>query len=182
MSEFSNFYDFQNENATAKVALHIDIGVIKFSDSHPQRYIHWYKIPDYSLQVIHVGFVLAKNNFFFDVLDKNVQKMLSAGLIDPIINDCVQFVPFKFVQNESTIFTLNSLSFGFVIWFGCIGICMVVFLAEIIIQMPRKWLKKRPIMKARISKDAATQTEFNQKEIEEFVAILFKTIDKNIKK
>lgn len=184
MSEFYKLYNSQNENATAKIALHIDVGVIQFNDANPQRYIFWHNIPNYSLQVLNVGFVLTHNNFFYDILNQMVQKLLSAGLIDKIIYNCVPFVPYKFSSNKLIVFDLKSLSFGFVIWFGCIVICLTVYLLEVMTLM---WSKTKISMNERKSKknnrkDATTQTDVNQDEIAQFVITLFTTIDKNISK
>ncbi|CAG9811045.1 unnamed protein product [Chironomus riparius] len=129
--EFSRLLDTQHQNASAKIALHVDIGTIQFKDNKPQKYILWHKIPDYSLQVVHAGFVLKPNNFFFEVLDKTVQKLISAGLIDKIIKNC-DGRDFEADEEEAQIFSLDNLSFGFVICLGCIGICFIVFILEII--------------------------------------------------
>lgn len=161
--------------------------MIKFNDANPQKYIGWYKIPNFSLQVVHVGFILTRNNFFFNILDQTVQKMLSAGLIDIIISECMESTNVKFDSHESSVFSLNSLSFGFAILFGCLGVCFCVFLLEIVIFKTIKWLKARILMEVRLSeqrnrKDATTQTGIDQDEIENFVSTLFSAVGRNFRK
>ena len=165
--------------------MHIDVGAIKFNDFNPQRYIDWYKIPNYSLQVVHAGFVLTTNNFFFDILDKTVQKLLAAGLIDQIITDCILFEPNINIMNYPFTFTIDNLSFGFVIWFGCFVICCTVFIIEIVVWKIRRWKRiVAPLEKMNIeSKQNRTRcNEEAKEEIQQFVKILIRIVDENMKK
>jgi hypothetical protein len=184
MTEFSELFDTQYSNASARIAIHIDVGTIKFNDFNPQRYINWHKIPNYALQVVHAGFVLNTNNFFFKILDETVQNLLSGGLINIIISDCISTLPNENLQIESTTFSMDSLSFGFVILTGCLLICFVVFVFEILIWNVKSCKRRKNCVNVELKSTqnaAIIHSEIVQYEIKNFVEFLFSAVGKNWK-
>ncbi|KAL7015543.1 hypothetical protein ACKWTF_016509 [Chironomus riparius] len=101
-------------------------------------YIHygdhgkWHKIPDYTFQVTQTGFVIAANNFMFQIFNQITQRLTSTGLMNHMVQKC-----FNFQKNESelrkwSILFLEDLEFGFFIWLGFCGVCCVIFIAELL--------------------------------------------------
>jgi hypothetical protein len=182
LSEFSNIFDTQSENASAKISLHIDVGIIRFNDNNPHKYIDWYKIPNYSLQVVHAGFVLRPNNFFFDVLDQTVQKLISTGLMYYIVNNCTLFQPKRNIPTNPSIFSLENLSFGFVIWSGCYVLCCVAFIIEMVVW--KVSIRTRLVTQKNnmLNQNKIKYKEDVQKEIRQLVRTIISYVDENMRK
>lgn len=102
--------------------------------------INWHKLPNYSLQVSQLGFAFLPNNFFHEIVDKVTRNLNSGGIIDKILDEC-GFYRKKFkTEKKMSSLKMEKLTFGFVIWIVCCGICIVGFINEIFF-----WILKRKI-------------------------------------
>lgn len=121
---------------------------------------NWHQIKDFTVQVSQLGFAFFSNNFFFQIANKAVQQLTSAGIMQWMINKQVG-LKLKFeTQKDPTKLTVESLSFGFVIWLGCCGICVATFVCEFCfcVKLKRnfenliKIMKNRPTRKVKLRK------------------------------
>lgn len=104
---------------------------LKIYERLTRQTLNWNEIPDYSFQVSQSGFAFAANNFFYENVDKATQQLTSAGIMDYLIKDCIPSTKNIIIDDHWSVLTVESLSFGFVIWLGCCGICVSAFAGEL---------------------------------------------------
>ncbi|CAG9805812.1 unnamed protein product [Chironomus riparius] len=170
---FITYFMSQSQNATAKLAfivqtLVLDMYYIHFSDRGK-----WHKLPNFNFQVSQSGFFVAHNNFMFEPIDNITQKLISAGIMNYLVQKCSSGL--KNI-NEEVVWSslvLSSLKFGFVIWIECCGVCCIVFVVELLIlklfkgintslaisikQIRQLLMKLKAISNTRIKKSIQTQ-------------------------
>lgn len=121
----------QSQNSSAKLAIitqksTLEIYYISYGDNGK-----WHVIPDYTLQVSQTGFVFSSNNFLLKPFDEITQRLTSTGVMNHIVRKCFDNHRNVDEKNKWSVLTTQSLSFGFTIWLGCCGACIVVFIGEI---------------------------------------------------
>ena len=116
---------------------------------------NWHQIDDFSFQVSQLGFTFFSNNFFFKIANDAVQQLTSAGIMQWIIDGRVG-VKIKFENlSQPTKLTVNSLSFGFIIWLGFCGFSLAAFFGEIIFAILKRKVEiccKGRMQKVKIAK------------------------------
>ena len=128
--EYARIFDTQSMNASAKISLLIQHNTLVGYNFHMKTSKNWHQIKDFSVQVSQLGFAFFSNNFFFRIANEAVQQLCSAGIMQWMIDKQVG-IKLKFeTQKDPTKLTVESLSFGFVIWLGCCGFCVAAFVCE----------------------------------------------------
>lgn len=92
--------------------------------------IKWHRLPNYSLIVGQSGFAFRANNFFFRIVDETVQRLTSAGILNLMIERCFPAKKSEIDVKEPFVLKMEDLNFGFIIWFGCCGLCGASFVTE----------------------------------------------------
>ena len=108
---------------------------LKLYERLTRQTLSWNEIPDYSFQVSQSGFAFVPNNFFYENMHKATQQLTSAGMMDYLVEDCFPSTKNIVFYDHWSILTVESLSFGFVIWLGCCGICVIAFTGEIFVSI-----------------------------------------------
>ncbi|KAL7015538.1 hypothetical protein ACKWTF_016505 [Chironomus riparius] len=112
----------------------------------------WYRLTDLAVETTQSGFLMAKNNFFFQVIDTVLQKFLQAGIIDFLITERIQPGMQLAVVKEPLMLTINDLNFGFIIWLGFCGASILGFFVEILFFILKKKFKKPKLIKVKPAK------------------------------
>jgi hypothetical protein len=84
------------------------------------------------LLAIPIGFSFRKNHYLYQIIDENVQHLVSGGIVDHLYKfherDCL--TPYEYVEWEPYVFSLDDLLFGFFIWLAAYGVCLGVVALE----------------------------------------------------
>lgn len=120
----------QSQNSSAKVAIVLQDQALFAFESKLKKSLNWSVLPNVVFGVIHVGFGICANNFFYQILDKTVQQLTETGVLQLMLSN--SFGP-KFIKKfhkSPNVLSFNDLSFGFVICLVTLGISFLVFLGE----------------------------------------------------
>jgi hypothetical protein len=79
------------------------------------------------------GFMFLKNHFMFHLIDENISKLVSSGIIDHLFEQIKGNCSTPFIEDEwePYVFVLNDLLFGFYIWLVACGFCLTVMTLEL---------------------------------------------------
>ena len=120
----------QSENSSARAAVIIQSSILQKLNQKFES--NWHQISRYKFQVSQSGFAFLPNNFFFAVIDKVTWQLISTGIIDNFINKCfASKLSSKRVEGFK-ILRLEDLEKIFLISLVAHGVCVVVFICEII--------------------------------------------------
>lgn len=138
----------QSQNASAKLALIIRQESIEFYESARKVASNWYTYSDFIVETTQCGLGMLKNHFFLEQLDKVIQRLVQAGIMEKLIvkkiGNSKMFVSLKSPKR----FSVDNLSYGFVIWLGFCGISFAAFCFELFFKLSRcKNKKKKKKMK-----------------------------------
>lgn len=102
---------------------------------------------------IPYGFSARKNNIFYNILQKNIQKLFESGITNKVpgksFNDYSNFksrikkLEYNVERGDWTPLTMDHLRAGFVIWIVTVSISIIVFIFEIIHHMTKKRTARR---------------------------------------
>lgn len=92
--------------------------------------LNWQKLNDFSIQVSQLGLTFCANTFFFRIANKALQQLTSAGIMQWMIDNKINALHKIKTQKEPKQLTVESLSFGFIIWLAFCGFSVVTFLGE----------------------------------------------------
>ncbi|CAG9810964.1 unnamed protein product [Chironomus riparius] len=127
--DYYNIFMTQSRNASAKIAIIMDEFALKMHNSYGSN-IKWQKIPNYSIWVSQCGFGFRTNNYFFRIVDETVQWLVSGGIMTRLIQKCYPSKRNRIEIKTPSVFKVENLDFGFVIWIGCCAACAICFVAE----------------------------------------------------
>lgn len=95
-----------------------------------------YKITEDSFTMVHSGFSVAKNNIFYRILQKNIQKLYESGITQYYMNHSSDytksFEKYTGEREDWAPLSMENLRAGFVIWFVTVIMSIIVFIYEII--------------------------------------------------
>lgn len=121
----------QSRNASAKIAVLVQSTALDNLESKRGIKYNWYMLPDVYFHQSVTGIFIKRNNFFYQVINKVLQRWVSTGIIDHMIKNV--FKPKrKFIkEKEWDVLTLENLRFGFVIWLGTCCVSIIAFILEL---------------------------------------------------
>ncbi|CAG9810963.1 unnamed protein product [Chironomus riparius] len=138
--QYSELFLTQSKNASAKIALIAqELGLTMISVGGHN--IKWHKLPNYSIYVSQSGFGFAPNNFFYRIIDETVERLVSGGIMNRMVDMCLPLMRSQLMPKTAFVLKVENLEFGFVIWMGCCGLCVACFLSESIIWNVWKFMR-----------------------------------------
>ncbi|KAG5671220.1 hypothetical protein PVAND_001429 [Polypedilum vanderplanki] len=151
--DYDNFkilYAKNSENSAARMGLIIvDLSIYSLNEILNQKII-WNKLNE-EINSAHLNLVFFHSSFFYEQMKKIYSRLAAAGIVHYLynknINNSKEFSPQIDDQKVPQVFTLNELSFGFVIWLGTLSVAVIVFLIEIFIWLIKNKEKKQKKLK-----------------------------------
>lgn len=152
-------------NGTARISLLIQQNAVISYNFYARLSKKWLLIKDFYFQVSQVGLAFQANNFFFNTANEAIQHLNSAGIMQWMIDRRVG-TNLKLLDNkEPRKLTIESLSFGFIIWLGYCGLSFAVFVGEYLwSKLCRKVLKKNSFSKIKLRLNYKKLKRRNSKE------------------
>jgi hypothetical protein len=150
----------QSRNASAKSAIIINTMTLKVYENYLIEASKWHRIPDYSFQVSQSGLGFMPNNFFFDIINKIVQRLTPAGIIDHIIEACFRPKLMFVYHKQLKVLTVDQLSFGINIWLGFCAISICAFAAEVLV-----WFLKSKIRNLSKASKSCVKSKFKNAKV-----------------
>lgn len=91
------------------------------------------------------GIRLLSGNLFFDIIDRKLQQLFTAGIIEYYESDYKSYLNQKRYEHLNPdgpkVLTMNDLNAGFVIWIVSVSFAIFAFLCELIVGCYQKSLK-----------------------------------------
>jgi hypothetical protein len=122
----------QMENASAKSSFIVNVVTIGNFQNIPIRLLNWHQIPEYTFQVSQSGIAFHVNNFFFEIVDNIIHRLIPSGILEMKVQRCLSFIPKIVFRKRWAVLTIDRLSFGFNIWLGFCALSAIVFVCEIL--------------------------------------------------
>ena len=137
--QISTIYSLRSNSTSTKIAFIASTMALGMYGKKFTKKGFWQRIPD-SLQVSQTGFGFRLNNYFFAIINKIIQQLSQAGVMEYKIGQCFRSSALSNSIRGWNVLAMDQLSFGFNIWLGCCVISIFMFLCEVII-----WIFKRKI-------------------------------------
>ncbi|KAG5671219.1 hypothetical protein PVAND_001428 [Polypedilum vanderplanki] len=126
---YLNYFD----NTSAKIALILDEQIPVNFHVHLNHDHKWFVL-DENYERTHFSLGFIRSTFFYDQMQRVFPRLVSSGIINYIYKQnmikSLKFSMKKIYGKIPQIFTLDDLTFGFVIWLGTLSLAFVVFLIE----------------------------------------------------
>lgn len=141
--EFGHYYVTQAQKGSAKISLGIPQNVVhKMNSWNNYNFAHWNQLENFAIQVSELGLAFCANTFFFRIAENAIQKLTSAGIMYWLFDDEIKDSSKFQAQKNPKKLTIESLSFGFEIWFGFCGLSVAAFVGEILLVKLKKLFPK----------------------------------------
>lgn len=149
---FLNAYITQSQNASAKLALTVDQFYTNYVNSKFIKKNHdWNKI-DKVFLTSHDVFHFYGSSYYTRMLIKIIDDLIPTGVMDYLIEKYyTKKWKFGKIGKEPNILSLESLAFGFNIWISSCLICVLVFVAELVVKFITKSKKPKKIKYAKVN-------------------------------
>lgn len=167
------------KNNSAKTAFMVEVGNLN------KEFSKWRKIENFVVHAHPLGFLMTTNNFFIKNIEKYLERLVSAGIIDYYIRNFTSWTFKTVAERKLPFLTLNDFRFGFLLFSCCIAACFITFCVEILIF---KFLKKkvnilcdtRQELRNRHNNGQDQHLEEVQKEITKLVGFIIHNVDVNV--
>lgn len=99
----------------------------------------------------HVAFFFQNDSIMMEPFNRKLMQLTEAGISDQIVKTHDKHFYVE-PPDDKIVLTLGHLCIGFYIWFGCLGICLIIFLIEFFLKgsLSRSYNLTMRKMKARI--------------------------------
>jgi hypothetical protein len=133
MYEDSLLINSQSQNSSAKIAIVIDNIAISYYETEYEGRDPWNQLDD-RLFACNIGIAFQHSAFYFRMIKDTVDKLTDTGVVRHLIKTRV-LIRRKYPQDEPEpkVFDVDDLLFGFNIFLGFCGICVIVFCVEVIL-------------------------------------------------
>jgi len=167
------------KNNSAKSAFMVEVGNLN------KEHSKWRKIENFVLHAHPLGFVMAANNFFIKNIEKYLERLASAGIIDYYFRNFTSWTFKSVAERKLPFLTLNDFRFGFLLFSCCIAACFITFCVEILIFKHLKTKVKiscdtRHELRNRHNNGQDQHLEEVQEEIKNLVSFIIHNVDGNV--
>ncbi|KAL7012941.1 hypothetical protein ACKWTF_015113 [Chironomus riparius] len=134
----------QSQNSSAKTSMIIQSNTYSYYQSLFGKSLRWHQLKNVNFKVSQISFFFFINNYFLQIIDKETQRLTTAGIIDFLMLDLMRGKLVYESKKEWTVLTFERLRFGFVIWlWSCAG-TVIIFLIESLFWIS-KWKIERSL-------------------------------------
>jgi len=131
VEEFYEVLVDQSQNSSAKMSLITEeqsLNLLQYLDG---KSLKWHQLKNVNFYVSQIGFFFLPNNFFLHIIDKETQRLTSAGIMNHLLNLIFKDKCSFTFRKEWKVLAMENLQFGFVIWLCSCAVTAVVFVAEV---------------------------------------------------
>ena len=93
--------------------------------------LKWHQLKNVNFFVSQIGFFFLPNNVFLHIIDKETQRLTSAGIMNHLLNLVYKDKRSFTFRKEWKVLTIENLQFGFVIWLCSCAVAVSFFILEV---------------------------------------------------
>lgn len=165
--EFNHLFQNQIKDKSAFI---IEIG--NLNNGVSRKSSKYSKIDNFVLNPQQLGFLLTSNNFLIRNIEKSLERLMPAGIIDYYIRSCTSWTFQSVAERKLPFLTLHDLRIVFFLLSGCCAACFVTFCVEILIFK---------VFKKKVNNNEQEQhLEKVQEEITKLVGFLIDNVDEKV--